>query len=109
MSDFYHGKSDIEVARFINLALLMCNGIKQQDAGFDYVTTITDGGLNRIADIIRAVRRAEIVGIKDDRSAQVRQNEIEHNEVWNAAIEASAKIADGADEIAASDIRKLKK
>lgn len=28
---------------------------------------------------------------------------------WNAAIEAAAKIADDADEIAAADIRKLKK
>ncbi len=38
-----------------------------------------------------------------------KMNEIEHNKVWNAAIEAAAKIADDGDEYSAEQIRKLKK
>lgn len=47
--------------------------------------------------------------VQPQKTVVQKRNESEHNRIWNAAIEAAAKIADEADEIAASDIRKLKK
>lgn len=58
MDDFYRDKSDLDVARHINLALLMCDGISDEDAGFDTVTTINDAGLAAIARIIGKVRKS---------------------------------------------------
>lgn len=47
--------------------------------------------------------------VQPKKSAVQRSNEMEHNKVWNAAIDAAAKIADDADELAAQWIRNLKK
>jgi len=58
VDDFYRDKSDLDVARHINLALLMCDGISDEDAGFDTVTTINDAGLAAIARIIGKVRKS---------------------------------------------------
>jgi hypothetical protein len=56
--NFYSDKSDIEVARHINLSLLMCLGISEVNAGFDMVTTINGKGIEAIARIIGKVRAA---------------------------------------------------
>lgn len=56
--DFYTQKSDMDVAKMINLALLLCNGISEEDAGFDIVTTINQDGLDKIAMIVGKVRLA---------------------------------------------------
>lgn len=57
--DFYADKSNLDVARHINLAMLLCGGISEEDAGFDTVITINDTGLAKIAEIIGKVRAAE--------------------------------------------------
>ena len=56
--DFYADKSDLDVARHINLSLLMCNGISEQDAGFDMVVSLNDAGLEKIAGIVGRVRES---------------------------------------------------
>ena len=48
---FYADKSDMEVARHINLSLLMCQGISEQNAGFDTVTSLNDAGLEAVPRI----------------------------------------------------------
>jgi hypothetical protein len=58
MDDFYAGKSDIEVARHINLALLLCSGISEQNAGFDTIVSLNDDGLAAIARIVGKVRES---------------------------------------------------
>lgn len=60
MSEYdYKTKSDLDIARHINLAMLLCSGISEENAGFDMVTTINDKGLTKIAEIIGKVRSAE--------------------------------------------------
>lgn len=54
----YAEKSDMDIARHINLALLLSGGISEQDAGFDTVIGLNDDGLAAIARIIGEVRRA---------------------------------------------------
>lgn len=54
----YAEKSDLDIARHINLALLLCNGISEQDAGFDMIVGINDKGLEQVARIIGEVRKA---------------------------------------------------
>jgi hypothetical protein len=56
MTAFYETASDDELARHVNLALLMCDGISEQDAGFDKITGINDAGLAAVARIIGRVR-----------------------------------------------------
>lgn len=56
--EFWAEKSDLEIARLINLGLLMVQGISEEDAGFDLVTTINDAGLAKVAEIIGKVRAA---------------------------------------------------
>lgn len=58
MENDYAEQSDLDVARHINLALLMCNGISEQDAGFDKIIGLNDDGLAAIARIIGKVRQA---------------------------------------------------
>lgn len=57
-ADFYSAKSEIELARHINLALLMCNGISDQNAGFDMITSLNDTGVAKIELIIQKIRAA---------------------------------------------------
>lgn len=54
----YAEKSDMDIARHINLALLLNGGISEQDAGFDTVIGLNDNGLEAIARIIGKVRAA---------------------------------------------------
>jgi hypothetical protein len=54
----YAAKSDLDIARHINLALLLHGGISEQDAGFDTVVGLNDAGLSQIARIVGEVRRA---------------------------------------------------
>lgn len=54
----YAGKSDLDIARHINLALLLCGGISEQNAGFDTVVGLNDEGLAAIARIVGRVRQA---------------------------------------------------
>lgn len=59
MDEFdYAAKTDIELAYFMNLALLMCHGISEQDVGFDHITSINDVGLAKMAVIIGKIRDA---------------------------------------------------
>jgi hypothetical protein len=54
----YNDKSDLDIARLINLALLLHDGISEQDAGFDTVVALNDKGLEQVARIIGEVRAA---------------------------------------------------
>lgn len=54
----YAGKSDMDIAKHINLALLLHGGITEQDAGFDTIIGLNDAGLEQVARIIGEVRRA---------------------------------------------------
>jgi hypothetical protein len=54
----YSKKSDLELARHINLALLICGGISEVNAGFDTVVTLNDAGIAKIAQIIGKIRAA---------------------------------------------------
>lgn len=54
----YAEKSDIDIARHINLALLLHDGISEQNAGFDMVVGLNDAGLTQIARIVGEVRAA---------------------------------------------------
>jgi hypothetical protein len=54
----YATKSDLDLARHINLALLMCDGISEQDAGFDTIIGLNDAGLSAVARIVRNIRAA---------------------------------------------------
>jgi hypothetical protein len=54
----YADMTDLEIARHINLGLLLCNGISEQNAGFDTVVGLNDEGLATIARIIGKVRSA---------------------------------------------------
>ena len=54
----YAKKSDLDIARHINLALLLHDGISEQDAGFDMVVGLNDAGLAQVARIIGKVRAA---------------------------------------------------
>lgn len=53
---FWSEKSDLEVARLINLGLLLCDGISEQNAGFDTIIGLNDAGLAKVAAIIREIR-----------------------------------------------------
>lgn len=57
--DFWTGKSDLEIARLINLGLLMVQGISDHDAGFDMITGMNDAGIAKVADIVSKVRAAD--------------------------------------------------
>lgn len=57
---FYADKSDMDVARHINLGLLMYQGISEQDAGFDLVMTLNDAGLEVVANAVGKIRAAAI-------------------------------------------------
>jgi hypothetical protein len=54
----YAEKSDMDIAKHINLALLLHDGISDQDAGFDIVVGLNDAGLAQVARIIGNVRAA---------------------------------------------------
>lgn len=54
----YAGKSDLDMAKHINLALLLHSGISEQDAGFDTVVALNDDGIAQVARIIGRVRAA---------------------------------------------------
>lgn len=54
----YSTRTDLELARHINLALLMCGGIGEVNAGFDTVVTLNDVGLAKVAAIIGKIRAA---------------------------------------------------
>lgn len=54
----YGEKTDLDVARHINLALLLCGGISEQDAGFDSIVGLNDAGIDAVARIISKVRAA---------------------------------------------------
>lgn len=64
MADLLAGKTDLEVARFINLSLLMHRGISEQDAGFDKVVCLNDAGLSKVASIIAALRPVPTADIR---------------------------------------------
>jgi hypothetical protein len=54
----YSEKSDLDIAKHVNLALLLCGGISEQDAGFDTIIGLNDAGLAQVARIIGEVRSA---------------------------------------------------
>jgi hypothetical protein len=58
----YSDKSDFDIARLINLALLLHDGISEQDAGFDAVVSLNDRGLAQVARIVGEVRAAAKAG-----------------------------------------------
>jgi orotate phosphoribosyltransferase-like protein len=60
---FWAEKSDLEVARLINLGLLLCDGISEQDAGFDTIVGLNDAGLAKVAAIIREIREGMRVSV----------------------------------------------
>lgn len=55
----YRDKSDLDIARHINLAILLCSGISEQNAGFDRIVALNEVGLQKIAEIVGKVRAAK--------------------------------------------------
>lgn len=58
LPNYYAEKSDLEIARHINLALLLSDGISEQNAGFDTIVSLNDKGIAAIERIIGKVREA---------------------------------------------------
>jgi len=65
MSYNYADKSDVDIAKLINLSLLMNKGISEQDAGFDTVTSLNDAGLKAVARIVGKIRAAQNAAASD--------------------------------------------
>lgn len=54
----YNSKSDLEIARLINLTIFLHQGISETDAGFDIVTSLNEVGLAQVARIVGEARAA---------------------------------------------------